>query len=49
MHEQDDDYVVYHLSDDRLSVHKEKILQAEPKDVEPFGISQRTVQSSGHG
>jgi hypothetical protein len=40
---QDDDYVVYRSSAERLLAHKKKILLAEPKDVKEYGISQQTL------
>lgn len=40
------DYVVYGKDTERLRPHAEKILLAEPKDVKPFGITQRTLYNA---
>lgn len=40
---QKDDYVFYGSVVEQLLAHKEKISQAEPKDVKRYGISQQTL------
>lgn len=40
---QKDDYVIYGGSIERLAANKDKLMVSEPKDVEPFKISQRTL------
>lgn len=40
---EESDYVVYRKGGERLRLYAEKILLAEPKDLEPFQISQQTL------
>lgn len=40
---QADDYLIYSPEYERLLVYKEKILAAKPRDVKPYGVSQRTL------